>query len=136
MSRDEGHEPLERGPARYGPIVLDHFRNPRNVGPVSGGNVVVTVGAPADGDTLRLYARVAGGRIEAAGFHALGCVAAIAASSALTEMLVGRTLEEAARLRDDDVAAALGGLSPDKVHCSVLAEEAVRRLVEQARSLA
>ena len=133
---EEGEDPrLERGTARYGAIVMDHFRNPRNVGPVPGANVVVTVGSPADGDTLRLYARVVGDRVEVAGFHTLGCVAAIAASSALTEMLAGRTLAEAARIRDDDVAAALGGLSPDKMHCSVMAEEAVRRLIESARAL-
>ena len=125
----------ERAPSRYGPIVMDHFRNPRNVGPVAGTNVEVTVGSPADGDTLRLYARVAGGRVEAAGFHTFGCVAAIAASSLLTELLAGRTLEEAEWIRDDAVAAALGGLSADKVHCSVLAGEAVRRLVERARLL-
>ncbi len=124
-----------RGPARYGPIVMDHFRNPRNVGPVAGGNVVVTVGSAADGDTLRLYARVSGGRIEAAGFHTLGCVAAIAASSVLTELLAGRTLDEAAALRDAAIAEALGGLSADKLHCSVMAEEAVRRLLESARAL-
>jgi nitrogen fixation NifU-like protein len=124
-----------RASLRYGPVVMDHFRNPRNVGPVPGGNVEITVGSPADGDTLRLYARVTGGRVEAAGFHTFGCVAAIAASSVLTELLSGRTLEEAGRLGDADVAAALGGLTADKVHCSVLAAEAVRRLLEAARRL-
>jgi NifU-like protein involved in Fe-S cluster formation len=114
---------------------MDHFRAPRNVGPVPGGNVDVTVGDPGDGDTLRLYARVANGRIEAAGFHTLGCVAAIAASSVLTELLAGRTLDEAATLRDTDVAAALGGLAQDKMHCSVLAERAVRELLARAREL-
>jgi NifU-like protein involved in Fe-S cluster formation len=136
MPPDETENTAERAPGRYGPVVMDHFRNPRNVGTVAGANAVVTVGSPADGDTLRLYARVAGGRIEAAGFHTLGCVAAIAASSVLTEMLAGRTLDEASAIRDADVAAALGGLSPDKVHCSVMAEEAVRALIAQARSRA
>lgn len=124
-----------RAPLRYGPIVLDHFRNPRNVGPVPGGNVEITVGNPSDGDTLRLYARVAAGRIEAAGFHTFGCVAAIAASSLLTELLTGRTLEEAARIGNEEIARTLGGLTPDKIHCSVLAEEAVRLLIERARQL-
>jgi NifU-like protein involved in Fe-S cluster formation len=114
---------------------MDHFRNPRHVGPVEGTNIEVTVGSPADGDTLRLYARVAGGRIEAAGFHTFGCVAAIAASSLLTELLTGKTLEEAGRIDNEQIAAALGGLAPDKVHCSVLAEEAVRRLLAGARDL-
>jgi nitrogen fixation NifU-like protein len=124
-----------RAPLRYGPIVMDHFRNPRNVGPVEGTNVEVTVGSPADGDTLRLYARVAGGRIEAAGFHTFGCVAAIAASSLLTELLTGKTFEEARRIDNEQIATSLGGLAPDKVHCSVLAEEAVRRLLARARDL-
>lgn len=123
-----------RGFSRYSAATLDHFRNPRNVGPVDGGNVEVTVGHPEDGDTMRLYARVREGRIEAAGFHTLGCVAAIAASSVLTELLTGRTLDEALSLRNAAVADALGGLSPDKLHCSVLAEEAVARLVECARA--
>jgi nitrogen fixation NifU-like protein len=83
---------------------------------------------------MRLYARVRAGRIEAAGFHTLGCVAAIAASSVLTELLTGRTLDEALAIRDVAVAEALGGLSPDKIHCSVLAEEAIVRLVENARA--
>ncbi len=135
---DDDPTPLDepagaRASLRYGPIVMDHFRNPRNVGPVAGTNVEITVGSPADGDTLRLYARVAGGRVEAAGFHTFGCVAAIAASSLLTELLSGRTLEEVERIGDAEVAAGLGGLAPDKVHCSVLAGEAVRRLVEAAR---
>jgi len=124
-----------RGAARYSDVTLDHFRNPRNVGPVEGGNVEVTVGHPEDGDTMRLYARVRAGRIEAAGFHTLGCVAAIAASSVLTELLTGRTLDEALAIRNAAVAGALGGLSPDKLHCSVLAEEAVALLVARARAL-
>ena len=127
--------PARRAPARYSDSTLDHFRNPRNVGPVEGANVEITVGHPADGDTMRLYARVRGGRIEAAGFHTLGCVAAIAASSVLTELLSGRTLEEALVIQNTTVAAALGGLSPDKIHCSVMAEEAIHRLVECARKL-
>jgi nitrogen fixation NifU-like protein len=132
--------PDERPPvrtrSRYSAATLDHFRNPRNVGPVHGANIEVTVGDPSDGDTMRIYARVRGGRIEAAGFHTLGCVAAIAASSVLTELLEGRTLDEALAIRNATVADALGGLSPDKLHCSVLAEDAIRRLVEQARVLA
>jgi len=132
---DEGASRAARTFARYSSATLDHFRNPRNVGPVDGGNVEVTVGHPEDGDTMRLYARVRAGRIEAAGFHTLGCVAAIAASSVLTELLTGRTLDEARALRNTAVADALGGLSPDKLHCSVLAEEAVARLVASARAL-
>lgn len=135
------HEDNEEAPrearafSRYSETTLDHFRNPRNVGPVEGGNVEVTVGHPDDGDTMRLYARVRAGRIEAAGFHTLGCVAAIAASSVLTELLTGRTFDEALALRNAAVADAMGGLAPDKLHCSVLAEDAVARLVESARAL-
>ncbi|MBI4576563.1 MAG: iron-sulfur cluster assembly scaffold protein [Planctomycetes bacterium] len=102
---------------------MDHFRNPRNVGEVPGAEAVGEVTNPVCGDFMRLSLRVRDGVILEARFKTFGCPAAIASSSMLTEMLAGRSLEEARRITNDDVARALGGLPPQKVHCSVLAED-------------
>ncbi|HEY3174211.1 MAG TPA: iron-sulfur cluster assembly scaffold protein [Candidatus Polarisedimenticolia bacterium] len=109
----------------YGPILLDHFENPRNVGEVEDPDAVGRAGNPACGDLLVLSLRIRGGRIEQARFRATGCSASIASSSMATVLLTGRTLPEAADLTDAAVARALGGLPAAKLHCSVLAEDAV-----------
>jgi nitrogen fixation NifU-like protein len=118
----------------YSPTVIDHFQRPRNLGDLDGADAVAEVENPACGDRTRLAIRVQGGRIIAARFRAEGCPAAIAASSITTELITGRTLEEAEQLRDEDVAAALGGLPRNKLHCSVLAEDVIREVVEQYRA--
>jgi len=110
----------------YSEILLDHFENPRNVGEVENPDAVGRAGNPACGDELELSLRVEAGRIVAACFRATGCGAAIASSSMTTVMLIGRTLEEAAALTNDQVAAELGGLPPTKLHCSVLASDAIQ----------
>lgn len=112
-------------PARYNATVLDHFENPRHVGVVNSPDAEAWVSNPQCGDTLRLTLRIDRGVIQEARFKVLGCVAAIAAASRLTELLEGRSLEEAASIRDESVAASLGGLPPEKIRCSVLAEQAV-----------
>ena len=114
----------------YSDIVLDHFQHPRNLGDLEQPDAVAEVENPACGDRTRLAVRIAGGRIAEARFRTEGCPAAIAASSMLTEMILGKTLEDAARLRDTDVADALGGLPRNKLHCSVLAEDVIRAVVE------
>jgi nitrogen fixation NifU-like protein len=129
----------------YGEILLDHFENPRNVGrldpsdasraadgPDTPRAVIVTGRAanPACGDQLELSLRIRDGRVELARFRAAGCAAAIASSSMTTVLLTGMSLEEAAALTDEKVATALGGLPPAKIHCSVLAEEAVRSALD------
>jgi nitrogen fixation protein NifU and related proteins len=115
---------------KYSDIVLDHFQHPRNLGDLDRPDAVAEVENPACGDRTRLAVRIAGGTITDARFRTEGCPAAIAASSILTEMILGKTLEEAARLRDTDVADALGGLPRNKLHCSVLAEDVIRAVVE------
>lgn len=110
---------------RYNVMVLDHFEHPRNVGVVDRPDADAWVSNEQCGDTLRLTLRIDRGVIRDARFKALGCVAAIAAGSRLTEMLIGRSLHEAASISNESVAASLGGLPPEKVGCSVLAEEAV-----------
>ena len=115
----------------YSDIVLDHFQHPRNLGDLDRPDAVAEVENPACGDRTRLAVRIRERKITEARFRTEGCPAAIAASSMLTEMILGKTLEDAARLRDTDVAAALGGLPRNKLHCSVLAEDVIRAVIEQ-----
>ena len=110
----------------YSDVLLDHFENPRNVGEVERADALGRAGNPACGDLLELSLQVDSGRITSACFRATGCGAAIASSSMTTVMLIGRTLEEAAALTNVQVAAELGGLPPNKLHCSVLAEDAIQ----------
>jgi nitrogen fixation NifU-like protein len=114
----------------YSPAVLDHFQHPRNLGDLDAPDAVAEVENPACGDRTRLAIRLDGGRIAEARFRTEGCPAAIAASSMTTELILGKTLDEAAQLRDVDVAHALGGLPRNKLHCSVLAEDVIRAVVE------
>jgi nitrogen fixation NifU-like protein len=118
----------------YSDIVMDHFANPRNVGEVAEPDALAEVTNPVCGDMLRLSLRVEDGRIVEARFRAFGCAAAIAASSMTTELLTGRTLEEAGRITEDDVAEALGGLPPNKMHCAALAEEAIQAALQDYRT--
>ena len=115
----------------YSDTVLDHFQHPRNLGDLDRPDAVAEVENPACGDRTRLAVRIEERTITAARFRTEGCPAAIAASSMLTEMIVGKSLNEAARLRDTDVAAALGGLPRNKLHCSVLAEDVIRAVIEE-----
>ena len=110
----------------YSQLVLDHFLNPRNVGEVKDADGVGEVGAAAFGDVMKISLKVRGERIAEARFQTFGCGTAIAASSVTTELITGRTLEEAKQFSNQEVIDALGGLPPEKVHCSMLAEEAVR----------
>ena len=119
---------------QYSPTVVDHFQHPRNLGDLANADAVAEVENPACGDRARLAVKVAGDRITAARFRAEGCPAAIAATSMTTELITGRTLDEALALRDQDVATALGGLPRNKLHCSVLAEDVIRAVVDDYRS--
>src|SRR5262245_57660115 len=100
---------------------MEHFLNPRNTGELKDASRVVTVENPSCGDLVKLSLRIEAGRIVAVRAKTFGCAAAIASTSALTELLEGRTVEEAARIRNADVVARLGGLPEDKVGCSVVA---------------
>jgi len=116
--------PLDQENFGYNATVMDHFQNPRNAGDMEDPSCVGLARNSDCGDLLKLYLRIEGERIVDAKFKTYGCGAAIASSSKLTEMLIGRTLDDAAALRNTDVADALGGLPPHKVHCSVLAQQA------------
>ena len=110
---------------RYSPLVMDHFLHPRRVGELPDADARALAGNEGCGDTLQLHLRIEGDRIADARFKALGCTASIAASSFLTEWLVGKTLAEAKALTDEALAEAMGGLPPGRIHCSVLAREAL-----------
>lgn len=113
----------------FSPTVLDHFRNPRNAGDLPDATAVVEVTNPVCGDVLRLAARVEGGVIVEVGFKTQGCVAAIASSSMLTEMIRGRGLEEVRAIGSEEISSALGGLPPATRHAAQLAAEALRALL-------
>ncbi|HEV8120187.1 MAG TPA: iron-sulfur cluster assembly scaffold protein [Candidatus Polarisedimenticolia bacterium] len=123
------------GAADYNSIVLDHYRNPRNVGDVQGSGAVAQVGDPAHGDVLRLGMKIEGDRIVEARFRSFGCTAAIAAGSMATVMITGRSVDEVERITNADVEAALGGLPESKRHCSVLVEQAIRAALESWRRM-
>ena len=114
----------------YNETVLDHYRNPRNVGVLEEAEAVGRAENPACGDVLHLYLRIDGDRVVDSRFQTFGCAAAIAAGSRLTEMVTGATLDQVSAIRRQDVVEALGGLPPMKAHCSVLAEDAIRAALD------
>ena len=113
----------------YNEKVMDHFANPRNVGEIADADGVGEVGNAKCGDIMRVYLRIEGGVITDAKFKTFGCAAAIATSSAATEIVRGMTLERALALTNKEVVDSLGDLPPAKIHCSVLAEEAIKSAI-------
>ena len=114
----------------YSEKVMDHFRNPRNVGKMDDADGVGEVGNAKCGDIMKIYIKVEDNIITDVKFNTFGCGSAIASSSMATEMIKGRSIDEALTLSNRAVVEALDGLPPHKVHCSVLAEEAVRAAVK------
>ena len=118
----------------YSDKVLDHFQNPRNVGELQDANGVGMVGNAKCGDIMQMFIRVNEDEIiEDVSFKTFGCGAAVATSSMATEMIKGKSVDEALQLSNAAVVEALEGLPPQKIHCSVLAEEAVKAAVEDYR---
>ncbi|MDO9514119.1 MAG: Fe-S cluster assembly scaffold protein NifU [Elusimicrobiota bacterium] len=118
----------------YSDKVMEHFRNPRNVGEIKDADGVGKVGNPVCGDIMNLYIKVRDGVIVDAKFKTFGCGAAIATSSITTELVKGKTIEEALKISNQAVTEALGGLPAVKRHCSVLAEEALRSAVDDYKA--
>lgn len=118
----------------YSEKVMDHFTNPRNVGEIADADGVGMEGNPTCGDAMQIFIKVKDDRIVDAKFRTFGCGAAIAVSSMVTEMVKGKTLDEALAISKEAVAAELGGLPPQKMHCSNLGADALRKAIEDFRS--
>lgn len=114
---------------QYSEKVVEHYTNPRNVGKIENASGIGEVGNPVCGDIMKMFIKVENNIITDVKFKTFGCGAAIATSSISTEMIKGKTLEEALKLKNTDVVNSLGGLPPVKLHCSVLAEEAIHEAI-------
>ena len=110
----------------YSEKVMEHFQNPRNVGEIENADGVGQVGNPRCGDIMKMYLKIEDGIIKDVKFKTFGCGSAIASSSMATELIKGKTIEEAMKITNKAVAEALDGLPPVKMHCSVLAEQAIK----------
>lgn len=119
----------------YSAQLLDHFQNPRNVGEIADADAGAEIENPACGDVLRLTLKTTGGRIVEAKFKAKGCVAAIACGSAITELLVGKTLSEAQSLRRENVVAAVGGLPQASTHAVQLVLDALAAAMAKSKTV-
>ncbi|MCD6466647.1 MAG: iron-sulfur cluster assembly scaffold protein [Methanomicrobia archaeon] len=117
----------------YTQKVVDHFMNPRNKGKPKDYDAVGKVGNPICGDVMYIYIKVNGNKIKNIGWETMGCAAAIATSSMITELAKGKTLEEAEKITKKDIADALDGLPPIKMHCSNLAADGLKKAIENYR---
>ena len=117
----------------YSEKVMDHFENPRNQGKIEDADGIGEEGNPTCGDIMKIYIKVKDNIIEDVKFQTFGCGAAVASSSMATELIKGKTLEEAWELSNKAVVEALEGLPPQKVHCSVLAEDAIHKAINNYR---
>lgn len=113
----------------YSELVMDHFTNPRNVGEITDADGIGEIGNAKCGDIMKMYIKVSGNVITDVKFKTFGCGSAIATSSIATEMIKGKTIEEALTLSNKAVVEALGGLPAHKIHCSVLAEQAIKAAI-------
>ncbi|MGL4606817.1 MAG: iron-sulfur cluster assembly scaffold protein [Eubacteriaceae bacterium] len=119
----------------YTDIVMENFTCPKHVGEIEGANGIGQVGSPACGDIMKIFLKINDeGIIEDASFKTFGCGAAVASSSMATDMIIGKSIEEAGALTNGEVVDALGGLPKEKIHCSVLAAEAIQAAIEDYKS--
>ncbi len=118
----------------YNEKVMKVFQNPQNVGSVENYNAIGTVGNEVCGDIMQITLKIENDIIVDAKFKTFGCAAAVATSSTATSMIIGKTIDEALKIKNKDVVEALEGLPPQKIHCSVLAEEAIKLAIEDYRT--
>ena len=118
----------------YSDKVMDHFKNPRNVGEMENADGIGEVGNPVCGDMMTFYIKVKDNKLEDVKFNTFGCGAAIAVSSMVSEMAKGKTLDEALKITNASVAQELGGLPPNKMHCSNLGADALHRAIENYKN--
>ena len=114
----------------YSEKVMEHFKHPRNMGEMKDPDGVGVEGNPTCGDVMKLYIKVKNNKIADVKFQTLGCAAAIAVSSLLTELIVGKTIEQALKIKSEDIVKQLGGLPPLKYHCSVLGLDALKMAIQ------
>jgi nitrogen fixation NifU-like protein len=115
----------------YNDKVLDHFQNPRNIGVIKDATAIGTAGNPGCGDVLRIYLKIKDDYIVDAKVNVFGCAVAIAAASVLSEMVRGKTIKQALNIKNEDISNILGGLPPQKLACSVLAEAVLKDAIHQ-----
>ncbi|PIU24078.1 Fe-S cluster assembly scaffold protein NifU [Candidatus Berkelbacteria bacterium CG08_land_8_20_14_0_20_39_8] len=113
----------------YSEKVMDHFKNPRNLGEIEDADGIGTVGNPNCGDVMKIYIKVRNNKIADIKFQTLGCGAAIASSSIATELVKGKSLDEALKLSSKQIAERMGKFPPAKYHCSILAEEGIKKAI-------
>ena len=107
----------------YSEKVMDHYRNPRNVGKINDADAVGSAGSLTCGDQLKIYLKIKDNIVTDAKFQTFGCGSAVASSSILTEMIIGKSIDEVRKITNKDIADELGGLPPEKMHCSVMGYE-------------
>jgi len=116
----------------YNEKVIDYFQNPRNMGEIPDANAVGEVGSPVCGDVMKIWMKIdEQGIIKDAKFKTFGCASAVASSSIATEMIIGKSIQEAKKITNQDIVNALGGLPEHKIHCSVLAADAIHRAIDK-----
>lgn len=118
----------------YSDKVMDHFQNPRNVGKMDDADIIGEVGNPTCGDIIKVYMKIEDDHIKDIKFSTFGCGAAVATSSMVTELVKGKSIDDALKVSKDQVAEALDGLPPAKMHCSNLAADAIKNAIEKYRS--
>jgi len=118
----------------YSDKVIEHFKNPHNQGSMDDADAVGQDGNPVCGDVMKIYLKIKDDIITDAKFETLGCAAAIAVSSELTDLAIGKTLDEAFAMTKDDIVKELGGLPAPKIHCSMLGVDALKKAIEKYRS--
>jgi len=116
---------------QYTQKVIDHFKNPHNQGEIKNADAVGQAGNPICGDVMKIYLKIENDKIADVKFETLGCAAAIAVSSALTDLVKGKTLDEALAVTKDNIVEDLGGLPPVKIHCSMLGVEALHEAIKE-----